>query len=197
MRKIINIINFGFLLTLLTNCSNNSMTEQQLKSYLSNNEIEITDTFNFKNSVIYGVYQDYGAAGTSCYLFHKSKSKYYHFLEEDAKYTVGQIWGENILQTCSAGLQASDTGKWIIKTYKGNNISFDYEPEVSNLLSSNALQLSKEGIYRVEGNSLVWQGQLTKYCSMHDIDSGLYYLTPPAVFYKSKKEVSELEREYD
>jgi hypothetical protein len=182
--------------------SSSTYDREDYKELLSTLGIEVTDVYSFTKSEIVRVCQDDGAFGSSSfYLFHKKESNYYHRLDNESKYIVGQIWNSDLLQTCSYIGEASDYGQWVKKelssTSGGNEeIKFNYEPQVDSV-NKKLAKLKPEGIYRLVNGKLLLYGKLTNFCSYHDIDSGLFYLTPPSIFYTQKMSVKELENRYD
>jgi hypothetical protein len=183
------------LIIFLTSCSENTLSKNDVEQLVDENGVEITDTTEFENSEILRVYEDHGFAGTSYYLFHKKGSDYYHKLPLESKYTSGQVWSNYILQTCSYMGQASDSGQWIkvekrITASNQEEIRFDYRKEILNDQQDDCL-------YKKIGGKLVLIDSLNKYCSIHDLDTGLYYLSPPGIFYTNKVDIKDLEKEYE
>jgi len=155
------------------------------------------DSIEFEKSTIYKIYQDQGALGSySFYLFHKKGSIKYHFIEFN-----GVRWRNYVVQTCSFEGEASDSGRWvrikrIIRSNGDKETEFDYQPKIDSLLIISKAKEKDESIYKVVNNRLRYYGKLTTYCSFYDLDSGLYYLTPPSILYNFKTDIKELENKY-
>lgn len=194
--KRLSVLSVVAITGLLTgSCNRNKLNTSDVEDLREEQGVSVTVTADFPNSEILSVYEDHGFAEKVYYLFHLKESDYYHKLPQSAEYTVGQVWNSYLLQTCSYSGQASDTGQWvkITKSFSdtsGARVSFDYTREsISNL--------GNDMLYKQENGKLIPVDSLNKFCSLHDLDSGLYYLSPPAIFYASKADIRDIEKEYE
>lgn len=194
-------ISYG-LLILLANiiCSCGHTDEydsESFKKLISTRGHIVSDTISFENSEVFRISKDEGALGSSSYsIFHKKGSDKYHIINYS-----GQKWKNYILELCSYNGNVSNSGRVIqisrSLTNKGNQeIKFEYHPQVDSVIINNLAKEHKEGLYRISGDKVNYYGKLTDFCSLHDLDTGLYYLAPPSILYSKKTDIKELENKY-
>ncbi len=178
----------------LSSCSD-VMNKEEAFAFMHDSSVQSLDTLNFKNSEIFRVCRDRGIFNSNHCLFHKKGTDEYREMEH---YENGIAWGEFIVLPCQSNRQPIDTGVWmkLNQSFRPEN-DLEYGFQVQDSIKKLSHNIEKEGLYKFKAGKLHWQGRLGPGCKLPVLDSGLYYLTPPGVFYQSKISISELEAMYD
>lgn len=206
LRKLNHLNTFLYIMSTLTRsflvfslgmciaCDHSTYSEKGFQRLVD--EFEIVETYKGDHSTLYLIYEDHGFADRAYYLYKHDHSASYHKIGEQSKYYPGQIWQGYILQTCIYTGKAIDSVRWIRISRKlmqdgQEDVSLIREPAIPEAYLP--AKLPKQMLYRWENQALIKQGTLAEFCSLEELQEGLYLLTPPSIFYSELYDLDEIE----
>ena len=129
--------------------------------------------------------KEYGITETNNYfILSKDEMKCKKIKSESSRL----LFYNNILFESDDVAAEVSEGQWVEIKKTENTISFNYD----TLPKESKLEGIKEGELYFFRDSLESKGSLTSYTTLHELESGLYYLSFPGFFYNTKTSLDTL-----